>query len=407
MHVTGKLSPGLKALPRLNTTSFASTQAAWRFYKNDKVNLQQLSAPLLDEAHKGISSCKEYGLCIHDWSHIKYITHKSKKDKYKITHDKDVGYELQSSILINDVTGQPIAPLAQRLITATKSYATYNTSCTNNSAKHLDELTACIGWLKEQQFSKPLVHIIDREADSIGHIRQWEEYGSMWLTRVRKNSIISYSGESMRADHIADKLDFRKATKVSYKGNKLWQYVAETSVVIDRASRPSNKKTKPTRVYGKPVAATFVVSRILSSKGEVMAQWLLITNVQNVKASTVSLWYYWRWSIESWFKLLKQGGHDLESWQQTTGLAIAKRLLVVSMACVFVWQIASSTDKNTTMFRDLLVKLSGRQMKYKTQYTNNALLAGLWVFLSITELLHDYSTEDLENMKHAFKKILV
>ncbi|MCX7066381.1 MAG: transposase [Methylococcales bacterium] len=60
----------------------------------------------------------------------------------------------------------------------------------------------------------------------------------------------------------------------------------------------------------------------------------MITNVPAVEASEIALWYYWRWKIERFFKRLKSAGQNLESWQQETGLAIAKRLLVVSMACV-------------------------------------------------------------------------
>jgi hypothetical protein len=48
---------------------------------------------------------------------------------------------------------------------------------------------------------------------------------------------------------------------------------------------------------------------------------------------------------ECFFKLLKKAGHDLESWQQETGLAIAKPLLMVSMACIVVWEIAAAKNE--------------------------------------------------------------
>jgi IS4 transposase len=77
----------------------------------------------------------------------------------------------------------------------------------------------------------------------------------------------------------------------------------------------------------------------------VLAEWLLLTNVTAVNAATITLWYYWRWQIECFFKLLKQAGHHLESWQQESAAAIAKRLLVVSMACAKVWAIAADKSK--------------------------------------------------------------
>ena len=43
------------------------------------------------------------------------------------------------------------------------------------------------------------------------------------------------------------------------------------------------------------------------------ARWLLLTNLPaSVQAATVALWYYWRWRIESFFKLLKGAGAEFE-----------------------------------------------------------------------------------------------
>jgi len=67
----------------------------------------------------------------------------------------------------------------------------------------------------------------------------------------------------------------------------------------DTASKPSQKKQKKLAVSGNPVNARLVVSRILSDSGEVLARWLLISNVMDVEAQEIALWYYWRWQIES------------------------------------------------------------------------------------------------------------
>ncbi|MEI6336621.1 MAG: hypothetical protein WCS87_18850 [Methylococcaceae bacterium] len=154
------------------TSSFASTQAAWRFYKNPSVTLTKLHEPLLLSAHEGIAThCSNYALCVHDWSRLNYRKHASKLDKYQITHETDMGYDLQTSLIISDQTGQPIAPVAQRLVTADGSYATYQEQALSVTVEnHLDEVTHCIDELEQQDFTKPLVHIIDRESDSIAHI---------------------------------------------------------------------------------------------------------------------------------------------------------------------------------------------------------------------------------------------
>jgi len=61
------------------------------------------------------------------------------------------------------------------------------------------------------------------------------------------------------------------------------------------------------------------------------------------------------------------------------------------MACVTVWAIAADKSREAAELRAFLVKLSGRQMAYNKAFTNPALLAGLWVFLAMLEVMRSYS----------------
>ena len=69
-------------------------------------------------------------------------------------------------------------------------------------------------------------------------------------------------------------------------------------MALSRDAKPSQKKGKKPPVPGVPVPARLAVSRALSDEGEVLAEWLVVTNVDGVDASTVALGYYWRWQIE-------------------------------------------------------------------------------------------------------------
>ena len=157
MDSTDTLSAGLRALPN-KISSFASTQAAWRFYKNESVTLFKLQEPLLIAAHNSIAMhCSTYALCVHDQSRLNYRKHTSKLDKYQITHDTDVGYGLHSNLILSDQTEQPLAPAAQRLVTAEGSYATYQDSELSETVEnHLNEVTHCINKLEGQNFPKPV-----------------------------------------------------------------------------------------------------------------------------------------------------------------------------------------------------------------------------------------------------------
>ena len=403
MNSSEPISAGLKALPD-KISSFASTQAAWRFYANDKVSLKVLQEPLTEAAHEGAKAyCNQYVLCAHDWSRISY-KHANKFDTYAITHATDVGYDLQSSLLLSDRNGEPFAPAAQRLVSADGSYSTYakNPSEAEPVKAHLDELSTCITHLEEQGFDKPLVHIIDREGDSVGHIRQWQKQGNHWLVRAKDNPKVEYKGKTIACKQVAKHLKFKPTRMVKYHGKSAQQWVAEASVLLTRKTKPSQKKGPKPSVAGEPVAARLVVSRVLSDQGDLLAEWLLLTNVSDVACATIALWYDWRWKIESFFKLLKSAGHQLEAWQQESALAIAKRLLVVSMACVTVWAIAADQSPEAAELRVLLVKLSGRQMKRNKPVSHPALLAGLWVLLSMLEVMDSVSPEELRRLKTKF-----
>jgi hypothetical protein len=405
MNASEPLSAGLKSLPN-KVSSFASTQAAWRFYANEAVTLSALQAPLTAAAHAGIEAhCSQYALCVHDWSRLQY-KHRNKSDTYAITHKTDIGYDLQTSLIVSDQSGLPLAPVAQRLVSADGSYASYypDSNAPQPAKAHLDEVSDTIRHLQHAGFAKPLVHIIDREGDSVGHIRQWQAADCHWLVRVKDHPKVAHAGKAISCKNLADTLSYTRSREVLYHSKKCWQWVAETEVVLTRPARPSQSKGKKADIKGAPVTARFVVSRVLDANGNILAQWLLLSNVNDIEPATLALWYYWRWKIESYFKLLKSAGHQLEAWQQESALAIFKRLLVVSMACVTVWAIAADNSQEVAKLRAFLIKLSGRQMRHKTEFTYPALLAGLWIFLSMLEIMQNYDPNELEELKTSAMK---
>ncbi|NJO16872.1 MAG: hypothetical protein HC877_14355 [Thioploca sp.] len=172
-------------------------------------------------------------------------------------------------------------------------------------------------------------------------------------------------------------------------------------MTVTRLAKPKRyvdgKRVAP--IDGKALPLRLLVSRIRDDVGHVLAEWLWLSNVNQVPAKTLALWYYWRWQIESVFKLLKQAGHHLESWQQESGLALAKRLLVASMASVVVWPVAHSKLPEAQEVQEFLIKLSGRPMKRSKPVTWPALFSGLWVMLSMIEVLEDYTLDELYDIR--------
>lgn len=396
MKLNNMLSPGVKSL--LNEHSaFSQTQAAWRFLNNERCYLSELIKPILNNAlNQSEQFCKDYALVAHDWSGLIYKNHQSKKDRYGVHHEKELGYELQASLLLGDENGSPLAPVAMNVVTSQEVLSTYREEGSLGET-HLEELAKRISYLENSGFKKPLVHIVDREGDSAQWMRALGQRN--WLVRCRSNSRVKHEGVTQRVDVLGKRLPLTMSREINYKGRQAYQFLGAVSVSITRPSQPKKKvEGKKIRVKGERVGCRFVVSQVRGLKGNILAWWYLLTNVEEVDMGTIALWYYWRWSIESFFKLLKSAGMQLESWQQESGKAIARRLLIACMACVFVWQLAETKGAHAGELRKVLVRLSGKQMKYGVEFTRPALFSGLCTLLSTFELLEHFNIDELKEL---------
>ena len=167
-------------------------------------------------------------------------------------------------------------------------------------------------------------------------------------------------------------------------------------VILHRPARKSFDKTR-VDIPGVPLPMRLILTRVLDTDGNVLAEWYLLSNVPVGwgDASLLARCYYWRWRIESYFKLLKSHGFQLEDWLQETGEAILRRILVVSMAAVTVWHLLADTSEPATEFKQILVRLSGRQTKHSRPFTAPALLAGLCSLLAMMSTFEKYDVNSL------------
>jgi len=132
------------------------------------------------------------------------------------------------------------------------------------------------------------------------------------------------------------------------------------------------------------------------------------TNIldDSVNKETLALWYYFRWKIETYFKLLKSSGFNMEKWQQTEPIALFRRLLIVSYACVLVWKIANDNSKNAKKIREFLILLSGRLIEKNKEFTYPALLAGLENYMQMLDLISMFSIDELLHIRQELLDII-
>lgn len=408
------VAAGLHALPG-TSKAFASTQAAWRFYHNERVSYEQLAAPLIARGREALTEDRaRYALIAHDWSHLDYTAHQSKRDRTRLHNKKVFGYELQTALLISARTGEPLSVICQSLLAADGLYTTRHAEVLPEISQ-LDELTEAIRFVDGCELGRPCVHIADRECDSVWHYRLWQQEEHLFLVRAKNHRIVKHSGQDKSlcavVEELAAQKAFRYSREVEYKGQTAKQYVAETKIIIDRAAKPQRTKHSnggQRRVPGEAIELRLVVSWIKDRDDELLSEWWLWTNLpgqgqaQSVSAEEIAEWYYWRWKIETFFKLLKSAGHNIEQWQQESAGALARRLLVATMSCVVVWQLAQSKEPAADEFRRFLIRLSGRQMKWGRAFTEPALLAGLGVLLAMLDFVEQYDMAEVKRMAQVF-----
>jgi hypothetical protein len=397
MNVVQAVAAGVKALPGVGK-AFAATQAAWRFFANDRVTLPKLIEPLRE---LGRQHCREssaaYVLAVHDWSKLDYDGHQSKTDLTQLSQELDRGYEQMTVLLVQADDGATLAPMGMELLSAVGRHTT-QAEVVQPRIAHLDQV---LPWMEASRcwgLDKPCVHVIDREADSLKHLRAWDAAGHLFLVRADDRRV-RFRGRRQLLSEIVQLLSgegaFRPTGEVSIRGRQGQQVVAETEVVLDGPAWERSPEGKKWRVPGPALRQRFVIVHVHGAGGERLAEWFLLSNVGAVPAAQMALWYYWRWRIESFHKLLKSAGLEVEEWQQETAAAIAKRLLVACMACVTVWGLQRQSTPEARQCQEFLVRLSGRQMKRSRPVTAPALLAGMHMLLSMLDVLEQYSPAQL------------
>jgi len=391
-------------------SSMAQTMGAWRFYNNSRIEMRELIEPLRAYAREQLVATEaRVVMLVHDWSKLSYKDHASKLDQAQLAQPNNRGYELTSVLAVNGMNGDPLAPMEVHMKTSGGVLSTRKPAPTD--VHHLEQVLPTMQASRNWNLTCPALHVIDCEADSIGHFRAWHADGHEFLIRGQDHRIATWEGQKLSRRKIGNQLqergEFQHCGEALYKGRAAQLWVAETDIVMDQPARTmmiagkgKKAKKKQVSIPGPPLTLRLIVVQVRHANGRVLATWFLSSNAPKTLLNTVQLarCYYWRWRIESYFKLLKSHGQQLERWQQETGEAILRRLMVATMACTTVWHLQADNSPAAVELKDTLMQLSGRQTKRSTPHTAPALLAGLWTLLTMLEYLERHDFDDLKKL---------
>ena len=116
-----------------------------------------------------------------------------------------------------------------------------------------------------------LIHSIDREADSVYHLRGWDAAGHPFLVRMRGYSGVARDGKVCKARAFGREPGYSFYKNVHYQGKQVVLKVAETEVVPIRQSNVKRGKGRHA-----PLKAKIICVRLKTAKK--MAPWILLTN---------------------------------------------------------------------------------------------------------------------------------
>jgi hypothetical protein len=174
---------------------------------------------------------------------------------------------------------------------------------------HVDELLDGMAESRRWGLNADLVHVVDREADSVGHYRQWQTAGHRFVVRAKADRVVTHEGVERSLGTVVGRLGCQfepvRGAGGAPRGVAIGRgtgvlKVAEAGVVLHRPARRRTGDGTRVDVPGPPIPLRLVVTRVVNALGVVLAEWLLFTNVPAgvADAGAVGTWYAWRWRVE-------------------------------------------------------------------------------------------------------------
>ena len=167
---------------------------------------------------------------------MSYPDHHAKANRAPHSRPQALGYDLACALLVDAQTGDPLAPV-QLELTPRGVLSTHADRA--ESLAHIDQVLQTMHASRSWELDKPLVHVIDREADGLARFRAWSAAGHLFLVRVNDRRRVSWRGQKpLVAGSCRDAFRLgpgRAIGVVLGAGETLW--VAQAAVGYDRAAR--------------------------------------------------------------------------------------------------------------------------------------------------------------------------
>jgi len=299
-----------KSIPA-SLRGWSETQAAYRFFDNEKVTAEGVLAPH-HEATLGRVRQHAVVLCVEDTSELDFTSRPQTEGLGPLS------YELTRGILLHPL----IAVTPEGLCLGVLNFCRWVRDAGDHGGKDRQnrlsrplEKKESLRWvegyqkvseLSQQVGQTRLVYIADRESDLFELFEAAKSGSADWLIRAAQNRAVK--GGGLLRDKVAQspclgQVEFNLAPARGRSSRRVVQSLRSARVLLRPPYRPDKKL--------EPVEVTVILAQEENPPaGEEPIGWLFLSSLpveSFAQAGEILQWYLCRWQIEVYFHILKNG----------------------------------------------------------------------------------------------------
>jgi hypothetical protein len=381
-----------------------ANQGAWRFLDNKHLKLPALYQPVHAALQQSIA-VGQRAYILHDVSVVDYSRHDRKEDLCAVGDGRGYGYELFSCLVL-DSTGKPLGCMGSELRTM-HGLLSWQTEEVLPFVDHLEQAERAMAAAAQVLPGRELVHVADREFDDLQLLRRSKQ--SLFIIRAQHLGRKVLLGEQrLTLREATEQVLLQTAGTVKRRQDLTTKeydlYQGETEVVFDGKSLRGVASKGQSPQAGEPLTVRVVVTE-LRREGEDTLRWVLLTNLKD-SVSQVVRGYLARWLVERLF-FLKKIGFKLESWHQENGNRIARRLALVQLAAMVLYELLKlEPDEPMWELVQCIARLGGHKGKRRRPLSPTAMMRGMMRLCAALDALADVDHETLARWRGQLHELL-
>jgi hypothetical protein len=315
--------------------------AAYRFFRTDKATPDAIQAPHRQRTRLQLEGTDEVALIAHDGTELNF-TGLDVPDLGVLAGPKQRGFLAHNSLALT-ASGRILGLLHQILFTPRKA-----SRKALKSKSRYDPHKASVLWrnalaaIGPTPAGKRWIHLADRGADITEFLDFADEHRMEYVVRVHHDRNVTVLDEvgGLTVEKLHETL--RNQAELARRNQEVCaqkdRTARQATVAISAISLSLIPPRQPRgRERGVPLPVTAIrVWEVNPPAGEKPLEWLLVTNVAGVDATSLWErvdWYAKRWTVEEYHKSLKTG-LSLEELQLTTKVGLQNAIALLSVVAV-------------------------------------------------------------------------